>query len=62
MSRLQIAVYAAIGICLLLLGIRAVREAGPDTQDAVAAAYALGGPDAAELLILEVMTTPGGFL
>ena len=28
MSRLQIAVYAAIGICLLLLGIRAVREAG----------------------------------
>ena len=42
--------------------LRAVREAGPDTQDAVAAAYALGGPDAAELLILEVMTTPGGFL
>lgn len=28
MSRAQIAVYAAIGICLLLLGIRAVREAG----------------------------------
>lgn len=27
MSRAQIAVYAAIGICLLLLGIRAVREA-----------------------------------
>lgn len=28
MSRVQLAVYAAIGVCLLLLGIRAVREAG----------------------------------
>lgn len=30
MSRPQIAVYAAIGICLLLLGVRAVRETGAE--------------------------------
>lgn len=30
MSRAQLAVYAAIGVCLLLLGIRAVRETGAD--------------------------------
>lgn len=41
--------------------LRAVREAGSDAQEAVVSAYLLGGAETAELLILEVMTTPGGF-
>lgn len=41
--------------------LRAVREAGPPAQEAVVSAYLLGGVETAELLILEVMTTPGGF-
>ena len=32
MSRAQIAVYAAIGIVLLLLGVRALRDAGPGEE------------------------------
>lgn len=34
MSRLQIAIFAAIGVVLLLLGIRAVREGGGSPADA----------------------------
>lgn len=33
MSRAQLAVYAAIGVCLLLLGIRAVRESEADAGE-----------------------------
>ena len=33
MSRAQLAVYAAIGVCLLLLGIRAVRETEADAGE-----------------------------
>lgn len=32
MSRIQLAVYAAIGVCLLLLGVRAVSSAGSEGQ------------------------------
>ena len=32
MSRIQLAVYAAIGVCLLLLGVRAVNSAGSEGQ------------------------------
>jgi len=42
MSRLQVAVFAAIGVALLLLGIRAVREGGGTPADAA------GPPLAAE--------------
>jgi len=42
MSRLQIAVFAAIGVALLLLGVRAVREGGGTPADAA------GPPLAAE--------------
>jgi hypothetical protein len=42
--------------------LRAVREAGRRGQDAVFAAYVLGGLVAAEYAVLEVMTAPGGFL
>ena len=41
--------------------LRAVHEAGSAAQEAVVSAYLLGGIETAELLILEVMTTPGGF-
>ncbi len=52
MSRAQIAVYAAIGVCLLLLGIRAVREAGAGGAERGAAGVPLatapaGGGDTA---------------
>ena len=42
MSRAQIAVYAAIGIVLLLLGIRAVRESGGPEPGTGAAGVQLG--------------------
>ena len=44
MSRLQIAVYAAIGICLLLLGIRAVRAPEASTGGEGGAVRISDGP------------------
>ncbi|HET6832005.1 MAG TPA: hypothetical protein VFH44_11725, partial [Solirubrobacterales bacterium] len=50
-SRLQIAVFAAIGIVLLLLGVRAVRDAGAAADGGSPAAplatEPVGGGDAA---------------
>ncbi|MFN8151190.1 MAG: ComEA family DNA-binding protein [Solirubrobacterales bacterium] len=52
MSRIQLAVYAAIGVCLLLLGIRAVNSAGSEGQGGAGggvrlAAQPVGGAGAA---------------
>ncbi len=50
-SRLQLAVYAAIGVVLLLLGVRAVRESGGEAgaaQSGVRLASAPAGSGAAE--------------